>query len=216
MNSVFSEIYQSAVVPVITLENKEVALRMAEAFLKGKMNNMEIAMRNEAAAACMEAVSKEFPQMAMGAGTVLTLEQLEMAKQAGARFVVSPGFDDEIVNASIKMSMPVIPGTISANDVIKGLKLGLKVIKFFPAEPMGGLETIKFLSAPFKEMKFLPAGGITPDNYVNYLNHPAVFACAGGFMARDKMVQAGDWEGITKICEEIHKNAVARLEKYPL
>lgn len=215
MDKVFRELYQSAVVPVVTLEDREKALRLAEALQKGHMFNLEIAMRNDAAAECITAVHEAYPNIALGAGTVLTLDQLESARQAGARYAVSPGYDEEFVNKCIEIGMPVIPGTIQSTDIIKGLKAGLQVIKFFPSEPHGGLETINYLAAPFRTVKFLPAGGIGFSNLEQYLDNPAVFACAGGFMARSSQIQSGDWAAITELCEKIHTFARKRLDKYP-
>lgn len=214
-HDILPELYECALVPVVTLNDRDTALRLAEAFLKGHMRSMEIAMRNDAAAECLLAVHAAFPEMALGAGTVLTPAQLHAARQAGARFAVSPGYDEDIVRESLNMNMPFIPGTVSPSDIIRGIKAGVPVIKFFPSEPYGGLTAIKFLAAPFQSVRFLPAGGVTRENYRAYLDCPAVFACAGGFMARDAQIKNGEWNEITAVCEEIRQAALKRAEKYP-
>lgn len=215
MNKVLKEIYTGAVMPVVTLENRESALRLAEAFIKGHMLNIEIVMRNDKAAECIEAIHQEFPEMALGAGTVLRVDQLNVAYQAGARFIVSPGYDDEIVDQCQKLELPVIPGAVTSTEIIRGIKAGLSVFKYFPAEPLGGLAAIKYLAAPFKGIWFLPAGGIGMGNLSEYLGYPAVFACAGGFMARDEQIRNQEWNVITSICEQIHVHAVERIARYP-
>ena len=127
-------------------------------------------------------------------------------------YMVSPGYDEEIVAYCLKNNTPVIPGTINSTDIQKGLKAGLRVIKFFPSEPHGGLSTIDYLAAPFPMVKFLPAGGIGFDDLAEYLANPAVFACAGGFMARKSHIEEDDWDTVSSLCSRISDIAKKRLE----
>lgn len=212
MHAVFASMYRSGVVPVVMMMDEKKSVNLAQAILRGGIGVLEIAMRNPEAAACIHAVHKSCPEMIVGAGTVLTIEQAEIARQAGAAFAVSPGYDKEVVAYCQKINLPIIPGTCNSTDIQKGLKAGLRVIKFFPSEPHGGLKTIDYLAAPFPMVKFLPAGGIGFDTLEDYLLNPAVLACAGGFMARASSVEREDWETITSLCARIIVSAKKRLE----
>jgi len=200
---IFSNMYASGVVPVVSLGDPRKAVRLAKAMVRGGVRVLELALRVEGATECILAVRDECPDIAVGAGTVLTIEQLESAKKAGAMFAVAPGYDEEVVAYSKILDIPFIPGTIGSTDIQKGLKAGLNVIKFFPAEPNGGLRTIGFLAAPFPSVRFIPAGGVGFENLEAYLKHPSVLACAGGFMARASMIESEDWDTITALCSRV-------------
>lgn len=205
MEQVFSEMYRSGVIPVVTVFDAEKAVKLARALLRGGISVLEIAMRNPEAADCICAVRTRCPEIVVGAGTVLTPEQAEEAFRAGAMFAVAPGYDDEIVEWFRIRGIPFIPGTISSTDVQKGVRAGLSVLKFFPSEPHGGLRTIRYLAEPFKMVKFLPAGGVGFDNLEEYLTEPAVLACAGGFMARSSHIENEEWDTVTSLCRRIRE-----------
>jgi len=211
--TVFQTMYRSGVVPVVSVSDPRKAVGLAKAIARGGVHVLEIAFRTEGAAECVRAVRRECPEMTVGAGTILTREQLLLAKQVGAMFAVAPGYDEDIVALSQKEGMPFIPGTINSTDIQKGLKAGLNVIKFFPAEPHGGLRTIGYLTPPFPTVRFLPAGGIGFDNLEAYLSNPAILACAGGFMARSTHIEQEDWDTVTALCGRIAEIAAKRLPR---
>jgi len=193
------------IVPVIVLEDAAKAVPLAKVLVEGGIPIMEITFRTAAARASIEAVSKEVPDMIVGAGTVITMEQLEDAISAGAQFIVSPGLDPEIVRACQKKGIPVFPGIVTPSEILTGLNLGIEVFKFFPAGSYGGVSTLKALSGPFPQIKFLPTGGISDKNAAEYYAVDQVLAIGGSWMAPSKLVDAGDFD---QILEEV-KKAVA-------
>lgn len=212
MNNIFEEMYRCGVIPVVVLADETKAVGLARALLRGGIGVLEIAMRNPEAADCIRAVRTHCPEMIVGAGTVLTPQQAETAVEAGAMFGVAPGYDEEIVGYFQSKGLPFIPGAVTSTDIQKGVRAGLPVIKFFPSEPLSGLRTIGYLAEPFSMVKFLPAAGVGLNNLENYLAHPAVLACAGGFMARAHHIEAEDWETVTAICMRIREIADKRLQ----
>ena len=210
---IFKAMYESGAVPVITVNNPDKAVGAARAMLRGGTKVVEIALRIPGAAACIKAVREQVPDIAVGAGTVLSKDQVDEAIEAGAMFAVAPGYDEEVVSYSLKRGLPFIPGTIHATDIQKGVKAGLKVIKFFPSEPLGGLTYIDYLAAPFNMVKFLPAGGVGFDNLEAYLDNPAVHCCAGGFMCRSSHIENEEWDTITELCSRMTAIAGKRLNK---
>ena len=185
------------VVPVVVLENEEQAVPTAKALLAGGINAMEITFRTAAAKGSIARVAKEVPDMIVGAGTVVNVEQLHDAVDAGAQFIVSPGSAEDVIASAIQMGVPVTPGVVTPSEIMMGLKLGLKVFKFFPAESFGGLMTIKALCGPFPQIRFIPTGGINQDNAAEYFRHPKILAVGGSWMVTKDMVAAGDFAGIT-------------------
>ena len=185
------------VVPVVVLENEEQAVPTAKALLAGGINAMEITFRTAAAKGSIARVAKEVPDMIVGAGTVVNVEQLHDAVDAGAQFIVSPGSAEDVIASAIQMGVPVTPGVVTPSEIMMGLKLGLKVFKFFPAESFGGLKTIKALCGPFPQIRFIPTGGINQDNAAEYFRHPKILAVGGSWMVTKDMVAAGDFAGIT-------------------
>ena len=156
------------VVPVVVLDDAELAVPTAKALLKGGINAMEITFRTAAAKASIAKVAAEVPEMIVGAGTVINVEQLHDAVEAGAKFIVSPGSDADVISEAAKIGVAMIPGVVTPSEIILGLKLGIKVFKFFPAESYGGLKTLKALSGPFPQIKFIPTGGISQANGADY------------------------------------------------
>ena len=186
------------VVPVVVLEDAEQAVPTAKALLKGGINAMEITFRTSAAKASIEKVAREVPEMIVGAGTVVNVQQVHDAVEAGAKFLVSPGSDAEVIAEAIKLGVPITPGVVTPSEIMIGLKLGLKVFKFFPAENYGGLKTIKALSGPFPQIKILPTGGINQNNAAEYFKNPKILAVGGSWMCTKDMIASGDFDGIAE------------------
>ena len=186
------------VVPVVVLEDAAQAVPTAKALLKGGINAMEITFRTSAAKASIEKVAKEVPEMIVGAGTVVNVQQVHDAVEAGAKFLVSPGSDAEVIAEAIKLGVPITPGVVTPSEIMIGLKLGLKVFKFFPAENYGGLKTIKALSGPFPQIKILPTGGINQSNVAEYFKNPKILAVGGSWMCTKDMISSGDFDGIAE------------------
>ena len=186
------------VVPVVVLEDAEQAVPAAKALLKGGITAMEITFRTAAAKASIAKVAAEVPEMTVGAGTVINVDQLRDAVEAGAKFIVCPGSDLELIREAQALDVPVIPGVVTPSEIMMGLKLGIKVFKFFPAESYGGLKTIKALSGPFPQIKFIPTGGISQANAAEYFKSPKIQAVGGSWMVTKDMVAAGDFDGISE------------------
>ena len=186
------------VVPVVVLEDAEQAVPTAKALLKGGINAMEITFRTAAAKESIARVAAEVPEMIVGAGTVVNVQQVHDAVEAGAKFVVSPGSDAEVIAEAIKLNVPITPGVVTPSEIMLGLKLGIRVFKFFPAETFGGLKTIKALAGPFPQIKFLPTGGINQNNAEEYFKNPKILAVGGSWMVSKDMINAGDFDGIAE------------------
>ena len=186
------------VVPVVVLDDAEQAVPTAKALLKGGINAMEITFRTAAAKASIAKVAAEVPDMIVGAGTVVNVEQLHDAVEAGAKFIVSPGSDADVISEAARLGVAMIPGVVTPSEIIMGLKLGVKVFKFFPAESYGGLKTLKALSGPFPQIKFIPTGGINQANAADYFKNAKVLAVGGSWMVSKDMVNAGDFDGIAE------------------
>ena len=179
------------IVPVIQLDRAENAPPLAQALIRGGLPCAEITFRTEAAAASIAAVSAAYPDMFVGAGTILTAGQADAAIQAGARFLVSPGFNPTVVEHCLQKGYPILPGVCTPSEVERALSYGLTRLKFFPAEAAGGVAMIRALSAPYGMVRFMPTGGINPGNVREYLACPAVFACGGSWMVPQDKINAG-------------------------
>ena len=191
------QIAACGVVPVVVLERVDQAVPAAKALLAGGINAMEITFRTAAARDSIARVAKEVPEMIVGAGTVINKEQLTSAAKAGAKFIVSPGTDRELIQAALDMDVAVMPGVVTPSEIMVGLNLGIRVFKFFPAESFGGLKTIKALCGPFPQIRFLPTGGMSQANAADYFKNPKIQAVGGSWMITKDMVDAGDFDGIT-------------------
>lgn len=199
MNAVIKEISNIGIVPVIALDNAKDAAPLAKALIKGGLPCAEVTFRTAAAKEAIQIMSKEFPKMLVGAGTVLTTTQADEAIAAGAKFIVSPGLNPKVVKHCIEKGIPVIPGCATPSDIEAALELGLEVVKFFPAEAAGGLDMIKAMSAPYTNIKFMPTGGVNIHNLNNYLNFKKVIACGGTWMVSKELLKAGDFAAIEKL-----------------
>lgn len=202
----FSEkVFETGIVPVVVLNNVEDAVPLAGALLKGGIDFMEITFRTECAAECISVISKEVPDMTVGAGTVLNVEQAKLAVECGAKFIVSPGLDEATVKWAIENDIPVIPGTVTPTEIMKAISLGLKVVKFFPADVYGGIKAIKALSAPFGQVKFLPTGGVSEANLNEFAANKSVIAVGGSWVCKKDDIINHDWEKITMLSENAVK-----------
>ena len=199
------KIAELKVVPVVVLEDAKDAAPLAKALCEGGLPCAEVTFRTAAAKDSIKAMTDAYPDMLVGAGTVLTTEQVDSAVEAGAKFIVSPGFDPEIVDYCLEKEIPVFPGCITPSEVAQAVKRGLRVVKFFPAEQFGGIATIKALSAPYVGLKFMPTGGISAKNLKEYLACKPIVACGGSWMVKKDMIEAGEFD---KICE-LTKEAVS-------
>ena len=202
MNQISEEIARYGVVPVVVLNNPAEALPVADALLKGGLPVAEVTFRTDAAEEAIRIISKERPAMLVGAGTVLTVDQVDRAVAAGAKFIVCPGFDPEIVDYCISKNIPIFPGCTTASEVAWGVKRGLSVLKFFPAEQCGGGATIKALCAAYVGVKFMPTGGIGPKNLKEYLSCDKIVCCGGSWMVKGDLIKAGKFDEIERLSKE--------------
>lgn len=192
----------NAVVPVVVLEEASRAVPTAKALLAGGIDAMEITLRTPAAMDAIRAVAEECPEMLVGAGTVLNLEQAKAVVAAGAKFVVSPGFDEEMVRWCVDNDVTVTPGCVTPTEIMSALKLGVDVIKFFPANVYGGLSAMKALSGPFGGVKFLPTGGVNGQNIGEYAAAPFIHTVGGSWVCTKADISAGNYDKITRLCKE--------------
>ena len=202
MNEVLMKIGQMGIVPVVVLNDVKNAVPLAQSLINGGLPCAEVTFRTEAAQQSIAEISKNFPQMFVGAGTVLTTEQVDRAVDAGAKFIVSPGFNPKVVEYCIKKGYPVTPGIMTPTELEMALGFGLDVVKFFPAENAGGLKMIKAMAAPYTKMKFMPTGGINPQNVREYLQCDKILACGGSWMVKGDLINSGNFAEIEKLTKE--------------
>ena len=202
MNHISEDIARYGVVPVVVLNDPAEALPVADALLKGGLPVAEVTFRTAAAEEAIRIIAAERPAMLVGAGTVLTVDQVDRAVAAGAKFIVCPGFDPEIVDYCIGKNIPVFPGCTTASEVAWGVKRGLSVLKFFPAEQCGGVATIKALCAAYVGVKFMPTGGIGPKNLKDYLSCDKIVCCGGSWMVKGDLIKAGRFNEIERLSKE--------------
>ena len=202
MNEVLEQIRKIGIVPVVKLDRVEDAVPLAESLCKGGLPCAEVTFRTAAAAGAIAAIRKAFPDMLLGAGTVLTTKQVDEAMEAGATFIVSPGLNPEVVKYCVDNKIPVTPGCSNPSDIEQAISLGLDMVKFFPAEAAGGLAMIKAMSAPYVNMKFMPTGGISAKNLNEYLSFNKIIACGGSWLCPAGDVNEGNWAAITQRARE--------------
>jgi len=202
MNDILTKIGQIGIVPVVALDRAEDALPLGKALMVGGIPCAEVTFRTAAAKEAIRIMTSNFPDMLVGAGTVLSCEQVDEAVEAGAKFIVSPGLNPEVVKYCIDKEIPVTPGVATPSEVEQAIGLGLDVVKFFPAEAAGGLPMIKAMSAPYTSMKFMPTGGINKDNIATYLAFNKVLACGGSFMVDKKLIAAGRFDEVARLSRE--------------
>jgi len=200
----------AGVVPVVVLENADDAVPTAKAMVAGGIDVMEITFRTAAAAESIRRVAQECPDMLVGAGTVVNLAQCKLAVEMGAKFIVSPGIDEETVAWCVENNIPICPGCATPSEIMIALKHGLKCVKFFPANVYGGLKALKALSAPFVGLKFIPTGGVNQENIGEFAAAPFIQAVGGSWVCAKADIQAGNWDKITELSLAAHNafNAV--------
>lgn len=206
---VIGEINKTGIVPVVVIENAEDAVPTARALLAGGINFMEITFRTSCCLEAISEVSKNVPEMIVGAGTVLYKNQCEDAIKAGAKFIVSPGFNSQLVNWCVANGITVCPGCVTPTEIMSALSLGVTTVKFFPANIYGGLKAIKALSAPFTQVKFLPTGGIDAQNMSEYIKEPFIEAVGGSWVCTKMDIKNHEFEKIT----ELSKQAIERIKE---
>ena len=202
MHEILEKIGKIGIVPVIAINDVEKAVPLAKALEAGGIPCAEVTFRTEQGEESIRLVSAQAPDMIVGAGTVLTCEQVDRAVGAGAKFIVSPGFNPKVVSYCIKKGIPVTPGCANPSDIEQALEFGLEVVKFFPAEQAGGLDYIKAVSAPYPSLKFMPTGGINAGNISKYIAFDKILACGGSWMVTAELISSGNFEKITALSRE--------------
>jgi len=202
VNKIFKKIGELGIVPVVKIEKAEDALPLGRALMDGDLPIAEITFRTSAAEESIKSLTKELPTLLVGAGTVLTIEQVKEAVSAGAKFIVSPGFNPRVVDYCIENSIPVTPGINNPTQIEMALVRGIEVVKFFPAEASGGLPLLKSMSAPYSGIKFIPTGGINLNNLCSYLSDNKVLACGGSWMVKPELISSSNFDEITRLTKE--------------
>jgi len=210
MSEMLQKIQKTGIIPVVVLNDVKDAKPLAKALCEGGLPCAEVTFRTEAAEESIRAMATEYPEMLIGAGTVLTTQQVDRAVAAGAKFIVSPGLNPKIVKYCIEKEVLIIPGAITPSEIEQAIELGLEVVKFFPAEAAGGLTMIKAMAAPYTKMRFMPTGGISEKNVKEYLAFSKIIACGGSWMVSGDLVKAGKFDEITRLTKEAVKITEAR------
>lgn len=200
--NIFEQFSKIGIIPVVVLDDAKDAEPLARALCEGGLPCAEVTFRTAAAAESIRIMSEKFPDMLVGAGTVLTPAQVDEAIACGAKFIVSPGFNPTVVKYCLDKGIPVTPGTQTPSDMEKAIEMGLDVVKFFPAEPSGGLSMIKAVAAPYVGLRFMPTGGISAKNVREYLAYDRIIACGGSWMVRGDLVREGRFEEIKALVSE--------------
>ena len=202
MHETLKKINEIGIVPVVVLNDAKDAAPLAKALCDGGLPCAEVTFRTDAAEESIRIMSEQFPEMLVGAGTVLTTDQVDRAVAAGAKFIVSPGLNPRIVKYCVEKGILITPGCTNPSDIEQAIENGLEVVKFFPAEPAGGLKMIKAMAAPYVGMKFMPTGGINPKNVRDYLAYDRIIACGGSWMVTADLVNNGEFDKITELAKE--------------
>lgn len=189
-------------VPVVVLNDAKDAVPLAKALIEGGLPVAEITFRTAAAEASIRAICAECPEMIVGAGTITNTEQARAAVEAGARFLVTPGFSEDVTAYAVERHIPLYPGICTPTELMAGLKYGLNVFKFFPASQYGGLNTIRALSGPFPSVRFMPTGGINTENLKEYLSNKSIIACGGSWMVKDSFISTGRFDEVERLTRE--------------
>ena len=205
MNDMMKELYSIGLIPVIKIENADDAVPLAKALIDGGLPAAEITFRTACAAEAIKNITEAYPEMLVGAGTVLTCEQVDAAIAAGSKFLVSPGLNPKVTAYALSKGIPMLPGCSNPSDIEAALELGLKTVKFVPAEAAGGLKMLKAMAAPYGQLTFMPTGGINAENLLDYLKFNKIVACGGSFMVADDLVKAKKWDEITALTKDAVK-----------
>lgn len=202
MNNIPAKLGSMGIVPVVVLNDAKNARPLAEALCEGGLPCAEVTFRTDAAEEAIRIMAEEFPEMLVGAGTVLKRDTIDRAVRAGARFIVSPGLNPDNVQYCLDRGIAMIPGTMTPSEMEKAVGLGLNTVKFFPAEPAGGLAMLKALAAPFTSLRFMPTGGINANNVREYLSYDRILACGGSWMVKNDLIESGDFRKIKELTAE--------------
>lgn len=202
MNEVLKQIGDYGIVPVVKIDDAQDAIPLAKALVAGGLPVAEVTFRTSAAEEAIKLITQNVPEMFVGAGTVLTIEQVDKAVKAGAKFIVSPGLNPKVVKYCVDNNIPVTPGCANPSDIEQAIELGLEVVKFFPAEASGGLKMIKAMSAPYGNIKFMPTGGINAKNINEYLSFSKILACGGSWMVSGELINNKEFDKITELTKE--------------
>lgn len=202
MDNRLEELRKTGIVPVVVIDDAKAALELGKALIDGGIACAEVTFRTEAAEEAIRILTDNYPEMLVGAGTVLTIEQVKRAVNAGAKFIVSPGINPKVVEYCVNNDILIIPGTCNPTNVEAALEFNLKVVKFFPAEQAGGLNYIKAISAPYTDILFMPTGGINQNNVAEYLKNDRIIACGGSWMVKKDLIKKGEFDEITRLTKE--------------
>ncbi len=206
MNDIVQKIYEIGIVPVIAINDADKAVPLAKALVAGGLPVAEVTFRTAAAEQAIKNIVKEVPEMLVGAGTVLTKDQVDRAKNAGCKFMVSPGFNPEITKYALDNGVAFMPGTATPGEMEQAMSMGLDVVKFFPAEQNGGVAKLKAVAGPYKTLRWMPTGGVNAKNLMDYLSFDKIVACGGTWMVPAKLIDEGNWEEITRLTKEAVTN----------
>ena len=201
-NLVFDSFYTVGVIPVLEIDSVDRAVPLAESLQVGNLPIAEITLRTEAALGAIESIARNVSGVIVGAGTVIDRRQAKAACKAGARFLVCPGLIEEVILWARENQVPILAGAITPTEMIRGIHLGLDILKFFPAETMGGIHAIKAMSDPFPQLRFVPTGGVKLENAAQYLQSPKIHAIGGSWMAKRQMIAEGRFDEITHLAKE--------------
>ncbi|UCG26904.1 MAG: bifunctional 4-hydroxy-2-oxoglutarate aldolase/2-dehydro-3-deoxy-phosphogluconate aldolase [Bacteroidales bacterium] len=202
MNEIIDKLKSFRIVPIITLEDPGDIVPLGEALISGGLPIAEITFRTGAAVDALKLASRKFPDFFLGAGTILSAEQVDIAFSSGARFMVTPGFNPRVVDHCIKKKITIIPGLNTPTQIEQALERGIEYVKFFPAEASGGIPFINAVAAPYGRVRFMATGGINAGNLKNYLSNKYIFACGGSWMVRKELIESGNFAKITRLVKE--------------
>lgn len=202
MNEVIQQFEKIGIIPVVVIEDAKDAEPLGRALVEGGLPCAEVTFRTEAAEEAIRIMCEKFPDMLVGAGTVLTIEQVDRAVAAGAKFIVSPGINPKVVEYCVNKNIPITPGTCTPSNIETAIEYDLDVVKFFPAEASGGLRYIKAIAAPYTGMRFMPTGGINENNIREYLAYDRVIACGGSWMVKSELIKSGNFNKIMELTKE--------------
>jgi 2-dehydro-3-deoxyphosphogluconate aldolase/(4S)-4-hydroxy-2-oxoglutarate aldolase len=205
MKKIIDQIRDLSLLPVVIIENPNQTQELGQALIQGGLPCAEITFRTQKAAQAISNLAKQFPEMLVGAGTILNVDSAQQAVEAGAQFIVSPGFSPKVVEWCLQQDVLVVPGVATPSEIMQALEWGLSVLKFFPADILGGPSAIKAIGAAFAGVKFIPTGGISPANLSAYLSLPMVLACGGSWMVSRSLIEAGKFEKVTELAIEARK-----------
>ncbi len=211
-NNIFEQIRNKRIVATVVIDDVDNVLPMAETMYNAGMSCIELTLRTDCALKAIELISRKLPNILIGAGTVLTIEQLRQVKDAGAQFAVAPGLNPAVVEESLKIGLPFSPGVCTPSEIEQALGYGCKCLKFFPAEPLGGIKYLKCMAAPYMHtgISFIPLGGIGADNFIEYLKQDYIAAVGGSWLATRELIAAKNWARISELCTEA-KSFLSRI-----